>query len=83
MFETPTFNVHIHIFPPDSKEIIRYLAFRDQLRASAEDRLAYENVQRMLAKRAWENMSDYTDTKAEVIESIIENGLRTFTTDAT
>lgn len=83
MMRTTARDVHIHIFPPQSNEIVRYLAFRDQLRSNAEDRSAYEGTKRTLAKRAWEDMNDYADAKAEIVESIMAKGIPAFGTDAT
>lgn len=76
MVRTPERDVHVHIFPPQSKEIGRYLAFRNQLRANAEDRSTYEHAKRTLAKREWDDMNDYADAKTEVVESILAKGIR-------
>lgn len=74
MVRTPERDVHIHIFPPHSKEIGRYLAFRNQLRACAEDRARYERVKRMLAQQEWQDVNDYAEAKTEIVESIIGKG---------
>src|SRR5919204_1918826 len=50
MFRTPERDVHVHLWPW-GEEVERYLRFRDRLRASAEDRAAYERLKRELAER--------------------------------
>ena len=81
MVRTPEKNVHVHIFPPWSKETGRYLAFRNQLRANAEDRAAYEQAKRTLAKRKWGDMNDYAEAKSDVVEAIIAKGILAFGKD--
>jgi len=71
MFRTPERDVHIHIYPPWSSEVDRYLLFRDQLRASENDRIEYERTKRTLAQRAWADMNDYAAAKSELVEAII------------
>lgn len=78
MVRTPERDVHVHIFPPHSKEIDRYMAFRNQLRTNSVDRIRYERAKRMLAEREWEDMNEYADAKSEVIEEIISKGLCLF-----
>lgn len=75
MVRTPERNVHVHIFPPQSREIGRYLAFRNRLRSNAEDRSAYEHVKRRLAERKWADMNDYADAKTEVVEAILARAI--------
>ena len=55
--------------PPDP-EVERNLRFRDRLRESAEDRLAYEQLKRDLAKRDWPDMNYYAEAKGELIADI-------------
>jgi GrpB-like predicted nucleotidyltransferase (UPF0157 family)/ribosomal protein S18 acetylase RimI-like enzyme len=71
MFRTPGQDVHVHIWASRSSEVARYLAFRDQLRRSLEDREAYERLKRELATRDWADMNDYADAKGELIEAIL------------
>ncbi|WP_373090864.1 GrpB family protein [Zhongshania sp.] len=71
MLRTPERDVHIHIYPPWSAEVDRYLLFRDQLRASENDRIEYERTKRRLAQRAWADMNDYAAAKSEIVEAII------------
>lgn len=81
MVRTPERDVHVHIFPPQSKEIGRYIAFRNQLRSNEEDRSAYERAKRTLASREWEDMNEFAEAKTEVVEAIIAKGLRAFGED--
>lgn len=78
LVRTPERDVHVHIFPPHSKEIDRYLAFRDHLRTNAEDRAIYERTKREFADQDWEEMNDYANAKSDIVESIIARGIRAF-----
>ena len=46
MLRTPTKDVHLHVYSPDSPEIARNLAFRDRLRTDAVDRALYADTKR-------------------------------------
>jgi GrpB-like predicted nucleotidyltransferase (UPF0157 family) len=71
MLRTPAKDSHVHVFPPDSPEIERYLLLRDRLRADASDRELYAQTKRRLAARSWPTMQHYAEAKSEVIETII------------
>ncbi len=71
MFRTPERTVHIHVWQESDPEISRYLRFRDRLRASSEDRRAYERLKRELATRRWDDMNQYADAKSQFIEQIL------------
>lgn len=71
MFRTRARDVHVHVWADADPEVERYLRFRDQLRRSADDRRAYERLKRKLATREWDDMNDYADAKAPLIESIL------------
>jgi GrpB-like predicted nucleotidyltransferase (UPF0157 family) len=71
MFRTPTGGVHVHLWSPASPEVERYVSFRDQLRRSPEDRLAYERLKRALARQEWTDMNEYAFAKGALIEAII------------
>jgi GrpB-like predicted nucleotidyltransferase (UPF0157 family) len=75
MFRTPAHDVHVHVWRDDGPEVARYLAFRDRLRSSPEDRAAYESRKRELAAREWEEMNFYAEAKSDVVEAIIARGL--------
>jgi GrpB-like predicted nucleotidyltransferase (UPF0157 family) len=74
MLRTASRDVHFHILPPDCVETVRYLAFRDRLRAEPAERRRYAEVKRELAGRDWPTMDDYADAKSEVVEHIIARG---------
>ena len=76
MFRTPELDVHVHIFSQGCIEVTRVLAFRDRLRANAEDRLLYESVKRKLAKEDWPDMNAYARAKTEVVEQITARALQ-------
>lgn len=71
MFRTPERDVHVHIFGDGSKEIDRYLDFRDYLGRHERDRRRYEALKRKLATQDWSNMDAYAAAKGPFIESII------------
>jgi GrpB-like predicted nucleotidyltransferase (UPF0157 family) len=76
MLRTPRKDVHVHVYPPDSGEIDRYLLFRDRLRASSVDRELYAATKRRLAEQDWLTMNHYAEAKTEVIEAIIVRARR-------
>jgi GrpB-like predicted nucleotidyltransferase (UPF0157 family) len=71
MFRTPDAGVHVHVLDDSDEEADRYLVFRDRLRASADDRSAYERLKRELAIRDWEEIGHYADAKGPLIETIL------------
>jgi GrpB-like predicted nucleotidyltransferase (UPF0157 family) len=74
MVRTPDLGVHLHVWADD--EIERHLRFRDRLRASPEDRAAYERLKRELAPRDWAGMNDYADAKGPFIEAVLSGSAR-------
>jgi GrpB-like predicted nucleotidyltransferase (UPF0157 family) len=64
MFGTPQGDVQVHVWAGDDLEIRRYLAPRERLRTSSEDRAAYERLSRERASRAWEDMNHYSRQRA-------------------
>ena len=77
MLRTPQKDVHVHVFPPESREIERYLLFRDRLRTDAGDRELYAAEKRRLAARDWPTMQHYAEAKTEVVEAIMARAGRT------
>jgi len=71
MLRTPEKDVHVHVFPPESGEICRYLLFRDRLRTDAADRELYAAEKRRLAAQDWTTMQHYAEAKTVVVEAII------------
>jgi GrpB-like predicted nucleotidyltransferase (UPF0157 family) len=70
MFRTPERDVHVHVWQDSDPEVERNLRFRDRLRESAEDRLAYEQLKRDLASRDWPDTNYYAEAKGELIAAI-------------
>jgi GrpB-like predicted nucleotidyltransferase (UPF0157 family) len=70
MLRTPEQDVHVHCWPPGDENMARDLRFRDRLRASPEDRAAYEARKRELAGRDWAQRQDYADAKGPLIRAI-------------
>jgi GrpB-like predicted nucleotidyltransferase (UPF0157 family) len=66
----PDTNINLHVYPPGSPEIGKYLSFRDHLRGSDDDRQLYEDTKRCLAARTWTYIQQYADAKDEVIQDI-------------
>ncbi|WP_209008818.1 GrpB family protein [Pseudovibrio japonicus] len=71
MFRTFEQDVHIHVFPEGSKEVERYLLFRDHLRRHADVRSGYEALKRKQSEKNWSDMNAYAEAKTEFIETII------------
>ncbi|GHF55627.1 GrpB-like predicted nucleotidyltransferase (UPF0157 family) [Amycolatopsis bartoniae] len=63
--------VNLHCYPPDDVEVRRYLAFRDRLRASDEDRDRYAALKRELAQREWRDVNYYAEAKRPLIFEIL------------
>jgi GrpB-like predicted nucleotidyltransferase (UPF0157 family) len=74
MLRTPEHDVHVHVWPPGDENMARDLRFRDRLRASPEDRAAYEARKRELAGRDWAARQDYADAKGPLINEIAARG---------
>ncbi|SHK44816.1 GrpB domain, predicted nucleotidyltransferase, UPF0157 family [Pseudonocardia thermophila] len=72
----PTSNVHV--FPPGSREGERMRRFRDWLRTHADDRAAYAELKRELARQGFTDVMHYNNAKAGLIYDVCE---RIFTAD--
>ena len=68
MFRTPERDVHVHVLSEGSREIQRYLRFRDALRRDAGLRRRYEALKQSLASRNWPDMDSYAAEKGAFIE---------------
>jgi GrpB-like predicted nucleotidyltransferase (UPF0157 family) len=75
MFRTPQRDVHVHVWAENDAEVGRYLALRDRLRASPDDRAAYERLKRELATREWEDMNHYAHAKGALIEKLLRSDI--------
>jgi GrpB-like predicted nucleotidyltransferase (UPF0157 family) len=76
MFRTSARDVHVHVWADSDPEVELDLRFRDRLRASSEDRAAYEQLKRELAKREWPDMNHYADAKGALIKEILASAGR-------
>ncbi len=70
MFKGSEIDLNLHVWSSGSPEIDRHRAFRDWLRSHSTDLALYERTKLELAARAWENVQQYADAKATVIEVI-------------
>ncbi len=73
MLRTPDLDVHVHVWSDGAPAVQRHLAFRDQLRASSDDRDRYAATKRDLAMRDWQTMNHYADAKTAVIRQILDH----------
>jgi GrpB-like predicted nucleotidyltransferase (UPF0157 family) len=73
---------HLHVFSAACEEIDRMLAFRDWLRAHADDRRRYEDVKRELASHTWKHMQHYADAKSGIVREILGRALVQASRDA-
>lgn len=71
MFRTLELDVHVHIWADEDVEVSRHLRFRNRLRESPQDRVAYQQLKRELAAHEWRDMNDYAEAKGSLIESIL------------
>ena len=67
----PGLSVHVHVLGDGDQGADRYLTFRDRLRSSPADRMAYERLKRDLARRDWAEIGLYADAKGPLIEAIL------------
>ena len=70
MFRNAACDVHVHVWQYQT-DIDRHIAFRDRLRACAEDRTRYERCKRELAQHGWKSRDDYARAKSAIIDSIL------------
>ena len=73
MFRTQERDVHVHVLSGGSREIERYLRFRDALRRAPGLRLRYGTLKQALACRDWPDMDAYAAAKTEFIERWIRD----------
>ncbi len=71
MLRTPDLGVHVHVWSQGNPAVDAYLAFRDQLRVSKNDRDRYAATKRELATRLWPTMDHYAAAKSDVIREIM------------
>ncbi|PZF55357.1 GrpB family protein [Curtobacterium sp. MCBD17_034] len=71
----PGIPVNLHVFGPDSPELVKHVVFRNWLRHDTADRERYATVKRQAAQQPAQRMSDYNARKAAVIREIYERAL--------
>ena len=71
LLKAPDVAGKLHVFSGGCAEIDRMVAFRDRLRANAEDRLLYERTKQEFAGRTWRYVQHYADAKSEVVHEIL------------
>jgi GrpB-like predicted nucleotidyltransferase (UPF0157 family) len=74
LLRPPEQDVNLHVWPLGDENMARDLRFRNRLRASPEDRAAYEARKRELAGRDWAARQDYADAKGPLIAEIAARG---------
>jgi GrpB-like predicted nucleotidyltransferase (UPF0157 family) len=67
---------HIHIFPTNSAQVTRHLAFRDYLRSHPESAQEYSNLKQKLAIEYPNDIAKYQAGKAEFIAEIDRQAFR-------
>lgn len=72
MFLGPDTDIHLHVFSQDSKEIEKYLLFRNYLRNHQEAKELYANTKKALAKKKWKYVQNYADAKSDVVQQIMD-----------
>ena len=72
MFLGPDTDIHLHVFSQGSKEIEKYLLFRNYLRNHQEAKDLYANTKMALAKKKWKYVQNYADAKSDVVQQIMD-----------
>lgn len=76
MFKGSDTDIHLHVFSKGSKEIGKYLLFRNYLRLHDDARELYENTKKELAKKTWKYVQNYADAKSEVVQKILSDAIQ-------
>lgn len=77
MFKGPDTDINLHVFSEGVSEIERMLRFRDRLRNNDADRERYAEAKRALARRTWQQVQDYADSKTAVVREILDRADQT------
>jgi GrpB-like predicted nucleotidyltransferase (UPF0157 family) len=70
------FSHHLYVCPPDSPEYRRHIAFRNHLRAHADDANAYASLKRKLAIQFGTDREGYNQAKSKFVETILQRTLK-------
>ncbi|WP_254786020.1 GrpB family protein [Curtobacterium sp. MCBA15_008] len=67
--------VFLHVFGPDSPELIKHVVFRNWLRLNSADRDRYAVAKRQAAEQPASTMTEYNARKTSVIREIYQRAL--------
>jgi GrpB-like predicted nucleotidyltransferase (UPF0157 family) len=67
---------NVHVFGPDSPELVKHVVFRDWLRADAADRDRYAAAKREAAGGPEQRMTEYNARKEAVVHEVYERAFR-------
>jgi len=70
------FSHHLYVCPPDSREYRRHIAFRNHLRAHADDANTYASLKRKLAIQFGTDREGYNQAKSKFVEDILHRTLK-------
>ena len=70
------FSHHLYVCPPDSQEYHRHVAFRNHLRAHADDANTYASLKRKLALQFGTDREGYNQAKNKFVEGILQRTLK-------
>ncbi|MHA7219212.1 GrpB family protein [Arthrobacter sp. MDT1-48-3] len=73
---TDGMDTNVHVFGPDSPELVKHIVFRDWLRADSTDRELYAETKRAAAGKTPQRVMDYNARKETVIHDIYKRAFR-------
>lgn len=71
--------VNLHVWGPDSPEVVRHQIFKNRILENAEDKALYVKAKQLAAAQIGEkggNMQDYNELKEDTIRVILRNAFR-------
>lgn len=68
--------INLHVFGPDSPELVKHIVFRNWLRADATDREAYAAAKHSAAEGPSQRVMDYNARKQAIIRDIYQRAFR-------
>lgn len=71
--------VNLHVWGPDSPEVVRHQIFRNRILGNEEDKALYVKAKMLAAETIGEkggNMQDYNELKEDTIRKILNNAFR-------
>jgi len=67
---------HLYVHPPESREYLRHVTFRDYLRTHPEGARTYERLNQTLAIQYRNDPDGYNEGKAEFVEAVLRRAVR-------